>query len=122
MRVRLTNSSVMPRPGNYQCREIPEAEFSEHLVAFWRAGLVTSYVGYPANQLHIHRLTGIEVPLNREPTELEPGDWMLCMKMAYELQEEMRKRPTKDKTMWQYRDGPRSWKYYLVKFDIDAAA
>jgi hypothetical protein len=117
VKVRLTNTAMMPIPGQYRCRKIDEREFVAHLCAYWQKGLVTSYVGYPANQKHIEKISGIEVPINRAPTELDPGDILLCMRMAYEDTEEARKHPSDDKTMWQYRDGPRNWQYFFVAFD-----
>jgi hypothetical protein len=107
---------MMPLSGQYQCQEIEEQAFVSHLVAYWRQGIVVSYIGYPTNQAYIREISGINVPINRGPTELEPGDIMLCMRVLYEQQDQQRKQPSDGSRRWEFREGPRRWQFFLVRY------
>ncbi|RLC49254.1 MAG: hypothetical protein DRH57_00095 [Candidatus Cloacimonadota bacterium] len=85
MAVKLLNSAVMPKEGQYSAYKISFQEFKLLLQKAHKRGELESYIGYPQNVELIRKWTGIEVPLNRAETDLNDGDEMLVMKLKYRV-------------------------------------
>lgn len=80
------NSAMMPKPGNYFCEEIKAGEFARQLKEAKREGEVISSVGYPVMINLIEQLTGIQLPLSREATNIQHRDQCLVAKLKYRLE------------------------------------
>ena len=79
---KLINSAMMPNlSASYHCRPLTASEFAEAL----RSEPFESYVGYPETARILSELAGIEIPLNRAQTVVEPGDKLLIARLKYRL-------------------------------------
>lgn len=85
MAMKLLNSAVMPKEGQYSAYKISFQEFKLLLQKAHKRGELESYIGYPQNIELIRKWTGIEVPLNRAETNLDDGDEILVMKLRYRV-------------------------------------
>ena len=83
----LLNSSMMPDEGVYILRKINRGEFARLVADAHRRGDLESYVGYPETARHIERVSGVPVPVNREPTRLDDQATILICKLAYRVQD-----------------------------------
>ena len=83
MTIHLTNSAVMTQPGVYRCKELSAKDFYNEVVIAWHLGTLKTYIGYTQNRDLIRRNTGLNVPLSRAETILEPGDVILAMVLKY---------------------------------------
>lgn len=84
MVVRLLNSAMIPAEGYYKATKISKEEF----VAILRANRnnFVSSIGYPETARYIEQISGVPVPISREPTVIEDGDQILVCKLAYRVQ------------------------------------
>lgn len=80
------NSGMMPSPGIYSIQPITPEEYADAVKSAIDSGEWASSIGYPDNIRIIRELTGFEIPINREETELQPGDTMLIMRLRYRVQ------------------------------------
>lgn len=78
------NSAVMPLPGKYSIRRVSREEWAEMAIQAIHSGCWKSSVGYQQNADIIRELTGYAIPLDFSPTILEPGDFMLVMRLPYQ--------------------------------------
>ena len=83
MTIHLTNSAVMTRPGVYTCKELSAQQFYGEISGAWHLGTLKTYIGYTQNRDLIRRNTGLNFPLSRAETILEPGDVILAMVLKY---------------------------------------
>ena len=88
--IRLLNSAMMPAEGVYRLQRITRAEFSFWMRQAARTGF-TSTVGYQETAHHIEAVSGVKVPVSRDPTVLEDGDVLLICKLKYRATEPGRK-------------------------------
>lgn len=84
MDVVLVNSAMMPREGKYIYAEVSREVFVYFVRKF--ADKLQSYIGYPDTAAHITEITGVDIPLNREPVVLRGDTIMLICKLAYRVQ------------------------------------
>ena len=83
MTIHLTNSAVMTRPGVYRCKELTAKHFYNEVAIAQHMGALKTYIGYTQNRDLIRRNTGLDFPLSRAETTLEPGDVILAMVLKY---------------------------------------
>lgn len=83
MTYRLLNSAMMPAPGTYTMRRITPEEFAQTVLAAHGKNQLVSYIGYSQTAALISRMSGIEIPVNRDATPVENGDFLLIAKLAY---------------------------------------
>jgi len=80
----LMNSAMMPQEGKYEMRRIGLMEFIEMV----QNNPFKSYIGYPTTAAFIKKVTGREIPINREKTApLKRGDILLVCKLKYRLKD-----------------------------------
>ncbi len=79
---KLMNSAMMPAPGNYALRQVDSAAFSDLL----RTEKFSSFIGYQDTADFLERISGVKVPVSREPTTVEDGDTLLIVKLKYRVQ------------------------------------
>ncbi len=96
------NSAVIPEPGTYRYVLLTEAE----AVQWLRTHDWQSRIGYPATAQHIKESSGIQVPLNRERSEMQPDDEGLVVRLKYRLDNPMAK------ANWQ--PAPDDWEHGLL--------
>lgn len=80
--LKLMNSAMMPREGLYSCKKISKGEFKSF---FEKAGKFESYIGYPNACKILSELTGINIPISRETTDIRFGDLVLAMRLRYRI-------------------------------------
>lgn len=85
MAVHIMNSATMPRAGKYELVEISEAVFIAGVAAAVATGEAVSSIGYPQNIQYIRAKAGVNLPMSRNATKIEPGDTMLIMKLKYRV-------------------------------------
>lgn len=74
---------MMPQPGKYDLWKITKADFIERTKEAHKSNTLVSYIGYLQNAKLIHEWTGVRVAINRDRTEIQDGDTMLCMTLRY---------------------------------------
>lgn len=99
------NSSMMPADGIYQRTSISQQTFVSFLV---NAEKLVSSVGYPAVVDLIQRISGIELPINRDVTRITPDDIILVAKLKYRMYNPARKKD------WVARD--EDYEFFLVTY------
>lgn len=83
--VLLMNSSIMPVDGVYEYYSINRAKFVAYLQQAHDAGVLASYIGYPATADHIARISGVRPRVNRDHAVPSPGDMILVCKLKYRI-------------------------------------
>ena len=83
MTIHLTNSAVMTRPGVYTCKEITAKDFYTSVKIAYHENALKTYIGYTQNRDLIRKNAGLDFPLSRAETILEPGDVILAMVLKY---------------------------------------
>lgn len=81
--LKLMNSSMMPSPGKYECREINVPEFVKIFRDNEYCDRWESYIGYPNCANVASQILGEEIPISRQETELEDGDEILVLRLNY---------------------------------------
>ena len=81
----LMNSAVMPKEGNYSCRQVTKDEFVDMIKFYHDRGQLVSYIGYQNCVNLIKKWTGIDVPINRSKTTINHGDVMIIMRLKYRI-------------------------------------
>lgn len=84
-KVHIMNSATMPRAGKYELVEISESDFMAGVAQAVAAGTAVSSIGYPQNIQYIRAKAGVNLPMSRNTTRIEPGDTMLIMKLKYRM-------------------------------------
>jgi len=90
--IRLMNSAMMPKPGNYSTYEVDPRLFADLVKQADSMQKLDSYIGYPESVQLIAELTGVRVPMNRRLTDLNPGDVLLCVRLQYRVENPAHKR------------------------------
>ncbi|NBW09804.1 MAG: DUF1874 domain-containing protein [Caulobacteraceae bacterium] len=85
MTYHIMNSAMMPQPGTYEMEELPEAIFMAKIIIAEKNQKAVSSIGYPQNIEYIKEKTGVELPISRNATRLQPGDVMLIMRLKYRV-------------------------------------
>lgn len=80
--LKLMNSAMMPTEGRYTLKRITEGAFAEILKT---AESFESSIGYQQTADYIEKISGVKVPVSRNPTTLADGDYMLIIKLAYRV-------------------------------------
>lgn len=80
---RLINSSVMPKPGNYQYQEIDADSFYRKIKQAAQRGTLVHNIGYHQNIDLINQKTGLKLQINKDRTLLNDGDEILSMSLKY---------------------------------------
>ncbi len=80
------NSAMMPREGLFASRQIDSGEFAKLAIEAHRSKKLRSNIGYPETAAFIQKLTGVKVDINRDWTQIEHGDAMLCIRLKYRVQ------------------------------------
>lgn len=101
------NSAMMPVDGVFIRRSISQSEFVLFLI---NAGEIQSSVGYPAVVSLIRRISGIELPINRDVTRITPNDTILVAKLKYRIENLARKKD------WVPQD--EDYEFFLVTYQI----
>lgn len=83
--VLLMNSSIMPVDGVYEYYSVDRAKFVMHLKQACEAGVLKSYIGYPATAEHIERISGVRPRVSRDHAIPSPGDMILVCKLRYRI-------------------------------------
>lgn len=82
----LVNSSMMPTVERvYAPVEVKANQFVKFVQDGAKLGRLISYIGYPQTADFLTKLTGVEIPVNREPAVVARGDLMLICKLAYRV-------------------------------------
>jgi hypothetical protein len=78
------NSSMMPVPGIYICKEISAREFAVFLTS---AEEIVSSVAYPEIQDVVGQHLGINIPIDHEKglTTLDPYSFIIVVKLKYRV-------------------------------------
>lgn len=85
-RLLLMNSAVIVNDGVYEAKKITEEEAKSIVSeALHTKAHMLSYVGYEQTALHMAKVLGVDVPLNRSETQYEDGDYILVCKLKYRL-------------------------------------
>lgn len=103
---KLLNAAMMPEAGTYKLTRISREEF----VDLVREG-VESFIGYIDTAKFISDLAGVEIPVNRSLTVLDPQDEMLIIKLKYRVPN-----PT-DKG--KFTPGPDDWEFFVCSYSAD---
>lgn len=77
----LLNSAVITGPGLYLYELASVTEALEWL----REGPAESRIGYAETRDYIARTFGVQVPLSREPSPMQPGDEALVVRLRYRV-------------------------------------
>jgi hypothetical protein len=83
--IHLLNSAIMPAPGRYDLEQITPDQFFQAIVKAYDSSQLVAWIGYPQNRDIIARKTGVQLFLNRANIEIEPGDFMLIMRLKYRV-------------------------------------
>ena len=73
------NSAMMPSEGVYSCTKISQETFCGILKR--NENKIKSYIGYQSTADFIKKISGVDVPISREQTNLGDGDEMLVVKL-----------------------------------------
>lgn len=79
--IKLLNSAMMPQEGHYSLKRITREEFVEEI----RTNVIISYIGYKDTADFIEKISGVEIDVNRNPTELRDTDTFLVIKLKYRV-------------------------------------
>jgi len=71
----------MPAPGTYDLRRISREDFVSCLKKYD----FQSFIGYEDTAKFLERISGVKIPVSREPTTVESGDALLIVKLKYRL-------------------------------------
>lgn len=74
---------MMPEEGRYTLVRVARQLFLNNIVMAHDAGKLVSRIGYEQNAQILQRLTGVPIPVNRDRTEVQDGDVLLCMTLKY---------------------------------------
>jgi len=104
----VVNSAMMPAEGRYVLRRLSREEFVIRITEAHRRGELVSYVGYAETADHIARISGVPIPVSREPTQLDGPTTMLVCKLTYRVANPEDKGKIKPK--------PDDFEYYMADY------
>lgn len=82
----LVNSAVMPTPGlNYYPTVLARPDFCSMVLRAAKRDALISHIGYPQTAEFISQLTGVVIPVNRDPAVAQRGDVLLICKLTYRV-------------------------------------
>lgn len=82
----LVNSAVMPTPGlTYYPTVLERPAFCSMVMRAAKQGVLISHIGYPQTAEFISQLTGVVIPVNRDPVVAQRGDVLLICKLTYRV-------------------------------------
>jgi hypothetical protein len=85
---KLMNSAMMPIEGRYSLYRASVDQF----VYLLQNEPFESYIGYQSTADFLKRLSGIDIPVNRDQTRVEDGDKLLIIRLKYRLADPADKR------------------------------
>ena len=83
--IKLMNSAIMPRSGDFYNREIGLEQFAEEVRVADETDTLDSYIGYQTTADIIEEISGVKVGISRAQTKVEHGDVLLIIKLKYRL-------------------------------------
>lgn len=82
----LVNSAVMPTPGlAYYPSVLERPTFCAMVMRAAKQGALISHIGYPQTAEFISQLTGVVIPVSRDPAVAQRGDVLLICKLTYRV-------------------------------------
>lgn len=81
--LKLMNSAMMPNVGTYKLKSITKDAF---IAVLQSTTEIESSIGYQATADFISKISGVNIPVNRNQTIVENGDTLLICKLKYRVQ------------------------------------
>ena len=86
-RVVLMNSAMMPVDGLYRRSKIGRSEFVSRIREAHQKNVLNSYIGHMDVAMHIHKITGVSVPVNRVNSKISTLDHVLVCTLVKRTQD-----------------------------------
>ena len=83
--IKLMNSAMMPREGDYYNRRLTLEEFAKEVKNAHENGTLESFIGYESTAAIIKQISGVPITISRAQTTIEHDDVLLIAKLKYRV-------------------------------------
>lgn len=91
---KLLNSAMMPSL-DFDYLRAPGRVTAQEFAQILRSAPFESFIGYPETARILSDLSGVEIPISRAQTTVEPGDKLLFARLKYRLADPAQKGQTR---------------------------